>query len=149
MEQLSLMDDLKQDHERLCGELDVLRSAENDDGVLLRQTLRDVCARLSLGLLEHIRREERLLTTHGRSLGAAASEIMVQPLINHYGDYRYLQVITRHITLENRPFLLTGRYQLLESFILELQRHMDKQEEDYFPIVGRILARKVEEPAWN
>ena len=135
-----LVDGLRQDHALLCGELAVLKKAEGDDSPPSWQTLRDVCARLSLVLCEHIRREERLLVTRSRSLGAAASEAMGRPSIDHYGDYRYLQVITRYIVSENRPFLLNNRYHLLTGFLHGLHRHMDKQEAELFPVIEQAIA---------
>jgi len=120
---LPLVDDLKQDHARLCGELAVLKAAESGETDFLAQTMRDVCARLSTGLNEHMLREERIPALHGRSLGAAAS-----PSMDHYNDFRYLQVITRYITSEKRPFLLCNRYQLLKSFVGGLKRHIEEQE---------------------
>ena len=126
------MDCLRQDHAALCGELAVLKMAEGDDSPPTWQTLRDVCARLTLGLREHMLREERLLITRDHSLGAAESEAMSRPSIDHYSDYRYLQVITRHVTSESRPFLLNNRYRLLTDFLHGLHRHMDEQEAEFF-----------------
>ncbi len=111
---------LRHDHAVLCGELAVLKKAEGDDGPPSWQTLRDVCARLSIGLSEHIRHEERMTT---------------QPSTDHYSDYRYLQVITGLMALENRPFLLNSRYHLLTGFLRGLHVHMDKQEAELFPVI--------------
>ena len=127
-----LLDGLRHDHAVLCGELAVLKKAEGDDGPPSWQTLRDVCARLSIRLLEHMRREEQLLVTYHRSLGAAASEAMIPMSNDHYSDYRYLQVITGLLTLENRPLLLNNRYHLLTGFLHGLHRHMDEQEVELF-----------------
>jgi hypothetical protein len=124
------LDGLRQDHVLLCGELAVLKKAESYDSAHLWQTLRDVCARLSVGLLEHIRREERRV---------AASEAITRPSIDHYSDYRYLQVIKRYIIFEDRSFLLNNRYQLLKNFILGLHRHMDQQESALFPVIKRTM----------
>ncbi len=112
-----LADGLRQDHARLCGELAVLKKAESGDSANLWQILRDVCARLSTGLLEHIRHEERMT---------------IRLSVDHYSDYRYLQVITYHINLENRPPLLNNRYHLLTGFLRGLHCHMDKQEVELF-----------------
>lgn len=129
MELLRLVDDLRQGHALLCGKLAVLKEAESYNITHFWHSLQSACARLTTGLLEHIRREERLLVTHHRSLGAANSETISRPSSRHYGDYRYLQVITRSISLESRPFLLNGRYQLFTDFLSGLQRNMDKDEE--------------------
>ena len=138
--ELHLVDGLRQDHAVLRGELAVLKKAEGDDSPPSWQTLRDVCARLSLGLCEHMRREEQLLVNHNRSLGAAALDTTVPQSSDHYSDYRYLQVITRCIALEHRPFLLNSRYHLLTGFLHGLHRHMDKQEAELFPIMERAMA---------
>jgi hypothetical protein len=130
MELTYLMDSVRQDHALLCGELDVLKNAEGDDSPPSWQTLRDACKRLSMGLREHMLREERLLATRGRSLGAAASEALAHPSSDHYNDYRYLQVITRYVTSENRPFLLNNRYHLLTDFLRGLRCHMNTQESE-------------------
>ena len=132
-EDLFTVESLRQDHALLCGELAVLEKAKSTEGSDLWQTLQDVCVRLSLGLREHIRREGQLLVTRNHSLGAAASEAMSRLLIDHYGDFRYLQVITRCVAIENRPFLLESRYQLLTDFLRGLHRHMDQQEAELFP----------------
>jgi len=117
MELIHLVDGLRRDHAVLCGELAVLKKAEGDDSPPSWQTLRDVCARLSLGLREHIRHEERMT---------------IEPSSDHYSDYRYLQVITGLIALENRPLLLNNRYHLLTGFLHGLHRHMDEQEAEFF-----------------
>ncbi len=88
----------------------MLKEAEGSSGPHLWQTLRDVCARLTIGLREHMRREG------------------TQPSHDHQSDYRHLQVITRYIEAENRPFLLNNRYQMLTNFIRGMHRHMDEQE---------------------
>ena len=106
----------------------MLKNAEGSDNASRWQTLRDVCARLSAGLREHMQREEKLSAPHGRSLGAAALETDSYFLNSHYGDYRYLQVIARYVTSEDRPFLLNNRYQLLTNFVRGLHRHIDEQE---------------------
>lgn len=144
-----LVDSVRQDHALLCGELDVLKKAEGDDSPPSWQTLRDVCARLSVGLREHILREERLPATRGRSLGAAASEAMICPSIDHYSDYRYLQIITRHVTFDNRPFLLNNRYHLLTDFLRGLRHHMDEQEAEFFPIIEPAMAHVGAGVVWN
>lgn len=151
LEQAShLLDDLRQDHELLYGELAALKKAENFDGPPLWQTLQKVCARLSVRLRDHMGREEPLLrVTHPHSLGAAASETMSWPVIDHYSDYRYLQVITRSIALENRPFLLNNRYHLLTDFISRLHHNMNKQETDLFPFIEQAMAGKTEKAIWN
>jgi hypothetical protein len=129
------IDIIRHDHACLGAELALLEAAENDNSVHLWKLLRAVCGRLSLALIEHIRREERLLVTYGRSVGAAAAESIIRPSVNHYNDYRYLQVISRHICVEARPFLLiNGRYELLRDFLREFQRHMQEQERELFPI---------------
>ena len=106
---------LRKDHELICEELTILKNAQRDAGIPLRQVLREVCSRLSAGLLDHIRQEDRM----GQS-----------PPCDHYGDYRYLQVISQHIACEDRPFLLNSRLQLLTRFIQGLHRHMDVQGEE-------------------
>ncbi len=145
MELTYLMDGVRRDHVILCGELAVLRQAENGDCPPSRQVLRDVCVRLTIGLREHILREERLLVTRGRSLGAAASEALAIPSSDHYSDYRYLQVITRHIISETRPFLLNNRHHLLTDFLRGLRCHMDAQEAELFPSVNTTMSRSVAE----
>ncbi len=133
------MDDLKENHALLCGELAVLKQAEYSGNVPLWQALQDVSARLSKGLLVHIQREAQWFKQN-RSLGAAARIVMAQTSIDHYNDYRYLQVITRYITLENRPFLINSRYRLLTDFIRGLRCHMDEQEAQLFPASELSLA---------
>ncbi len=128
----NLIDDVKQDHALLCGELDFLKKAEGNDSPPSWPVLQEICARLATGLREHIRWEKQLFPNH-RSLGAAALAGASCPSIDHYGDYRYLQVITRYIALENRPFLLNNRYHLLTDFLRGLRHHMDEQEAQLFP----------------
>jgi hypothetical protein len=144
-----LMDGLRQDHTRLCGELDVLKRAEISGGIHLWQPLRDVSERLFLGLGEHIRREDGLLVSHHHSVGAAAADAVILPSMVHFSDYRYLQVITRSIALEHRPFLLNSRYQLLKDFIGGLHRHMDEQETELFSVMEPSVAFTAGEEVWN
>ncbi len=128
----NLIDNLRQDHALLCGELVILKKIEDSHSRPSWQVLREICTRLSVRLREHIRWEKQLLSHH-RSLGAAAPEAMNRSSIDHYGDYRYLQVITRYITLENRPFLLNNRSRLLTDFLHGLRHHMDEQEAQLCP----------------
>ncbi len=135
------IDELKKDHALLCGELDVLKKAEGDNNAPSWQMLQEICARLSIGLRDHMRWEESLLPNY-RSLGAAALAQPRCPSIDHYGDYRYLQVITRYIALEDRPFLLNNRYHLLVDFLRGLRHHMDEQEAQLVPDeAGEIVLR--------
>jgi len=127
-------DGLRRDHALLCGELAVLKKAESGDGTQLWQTLRDVYARLSTGLLEHIRREERLRT---------------RPSHDHCSDYRYLQVIERYISFENNPFLLNSRYHLLTGFIRGLRSHMDEQEVELFQVIEPGIAHEGAGAVWH
>ena len=133
MQLLRWVDSLRQDHALLCKELVVLEKAQSDESTPLWQTLRNVCSRLSTGLREHIQREEQLLRSYPRSLGAAASETMTWSSSPHYSDYRYLQAIMRYLTLETRPFLLNSRYQLLMDFLRTMQSHIRQQEAEFFP----------------
>lgn len=135
-----LTDSLRQDHALLRGELAVLEKAESHDSTHLWQTLRDVCARLSIGLFEHIQCEERLLVIRNRIREIASSEATVRPSIDHKSDYRYLQVITHFISLENGPLLLNSRYHLLTGFLRGLHGHMDKQEAEFFPVIEQAMA---------
>ena len=126
--------ELRRDHALLCGELDVLKRAQNEDSPYLWQTLREVCARLLVGLREHVFRQEQLLVSSGYSLGAFTTpDPIISPSNSYYGDYRYLQVITRCIALESRPFLLRSRYLLLTNFIIGLDLNTQKQAAEFFP----------------
>ncbi len=139
-----LIDNLRQDHRRLSGEIAVLEAEKNFDNIQSWKTLQVVCVRLSTGLFEHIQSETRLLVTRNHSLGAAASQMMSRPSIDHYGDYRYLQVISRSITSANNRLLLRNRYQMLQDFLGGLRDHMDQQEADLFPAIERMMgAREV------
>jgi hypothetical protein len=127
MELTYLADRVRQDHALICGELAILKEAENESGACSWQILQDVCSRLSLALLEHMRREDRMTT---------------QPSKGHFSDYRYLQVITRHISSNNDPHLLNNRFKLLTGFLEGLHRHMDEQERDFFPVLEPAMAQE-------
>ncbi|GEM_PF-2344694 len=144
-----LLDDLRQDHAQLCGGLGAVTGGESGHSTRSWQSLRDVCARLSTGLQEHIRREERLPLTRHRSLGAAAPEAMLRPSNCHYNHYRYLQVITRYITLGDRPLLLSNQYQLVQDFLNGLRRNMDQQEAELFPAIEQAATDTADEALWN
>lgn len=129
MNQTILTAIIQQDHTDLRAEIAAFGSVKRVLDTTAWEVLQTSCARVSKILLGHIKREKKYVISSGHALGADLLKKNVQTPADHYGDYRYLQVITRCVVLENRPFLLNSRYHMLVNFFKDLEKHMDRQEE--------------------
>ena len=102
--------------------------------------LREVCFTLARQLRDHIRREEALVAACRQAL---PSDLLERISAEHHDEPSHLRMITRLFVQERGQRLQEIRPELMRV-IAGLRHHMDEEEAELFPILGRVLGEQEE-----
>lgn len=134
---MSLVDNVKQDHEFFRAKLSLLEAVIEHKAPFY-PTVRDLCKILSQHLRHHMQREGWLAVLCSRKLERYDSSVLARFAIQHEVDQGVLRVLRRYVARE--PGCSFEEVQLaIRTFVRGLQRHMEEQEMETFPFFEEVL----------